>query len=198
RLDFPLHRLMLTGAPAASKATEETVKAKNVLVTGRPGIGKTTLLEHVVASLRGKLRLGGFTTGEILDPAGRRLGFLVTTLDGRQAELARVGVPSRHRVGRYGVNLEAFERLALPELGRRDVDLLVIDEIGTMECGSGRFRRAVEDALDAVVPILATVGRTSSPFVDALWERPDVERLTLTERNREALGAELCARWRGA
>ena len=148
-------------------AAEETVEAKNVLVTGRPGVGKTTLIERVVASLRGKLRLGGFTTGEILDSAGRRLGFRVTTLDGRQAELARVGLPSRHRVGRYGVNLEVFERLAVPELGRRDLDLLLIDEIGTMECGSGRFRRAVEDALDGLVPILATVGRISTPFLDA-------------------------------
>lgn len=166
----------------------------NLLVTGKPGVGKTTLVERVVERLRGRLRLAGFTTGEWRDPAGHRLGFRLTTLGGQPGELARVGLRSRVRVGRYGVNLEEFERLALPELARRDVDLIVIDEIGKMECASGRFRRAVEDALDAPVSVLATLGIGRLPFFQALRDRPDVELLALTERNRDALGAELCAR----
>lgn len=105
-----------------------------------------------------------------------------------------MGLASRVRVGRYGVNLEAFERLALPELARRHVDLLVVDEIGKMECASGRFRRAVEDALDAPINVLATIGTAGGPFLQALRERPDVELITVTERNREALVEELCAR----
>ena len=101
------------------------------------------------------------------------------------------------RVGRYGVNLEEFERLALPELARRDVDLIVIDEIGKMECASARFRRAVEDALDSPVSVLATVGISHVPFFDALRARPDVELLTLTELNRDSLVTEILARFAG-
>ena len=127
-------------------------------------------------------------------PEGERLGFDIVTVEGQQSELARVGLPSRVRVGRYGVNLEAFERLALPELAHRDVDLIVIDEIGKMECASGRFRRAVEDALDAPVNVLATLGISRLPFFQAVRNRPDVELVTLTERNRDALVAELCVR----
>lgn len=169
---------------------------QNVLVTGKPGVGKTTLVERVAEELRGSLRLAGFTTTEMRDPAGRRVGFKIVTLDGRQAELARVGVRSRVRVGRYGVNLEQLERLALPELARRDARLLIIDEIGKMECASGRFRRAVEDALDSPVDVLATLSAGSLPFFRALRERPNVELLTLTERNRKALFALLCSRFR--
>ena len=167
----------------------------NLLVTGKPGVGKTTLVERVAERLRGRLRLAGFTTTEMRDSAGQRIGFWIRTLDGRQGELARIGLPSRVRVGRYGVNLAAFEQLALPELARRDVDVLVIDEIGRMECASGRFRRAVEDALDAPVNLLATLGIGRLPFFQALRERPDVELISVTERNRASLVAELCARF---
>jgi nucleoside-triphosphatase len=166
----------------------------NLLLTGRPGVGKTTLVERVVGELKGEMRLAGFTTGELRDAAGRRVGFRITTLDGREGELARVVSRSPVRVGRYGVNVEAFERLVLPELARRDVDLLVVDEIGKMECASGRFRRAVEDALDSPLNVLATMAATPFPFFQALRERPDVELFVLTERNREALAATLAAR----
>jgi len=167
----------------------------NLLLTGRPGVGKTTLLMSVVERLRGSLHLAGFTTAESRDPSGERTGFGILTIEGKQAELARAGLRSSTRVGRYGVNLEAFERLALPELARRSVDLILIDEIGKMECASHRFCRAVEDALDAEVSVLATLGISRLPFLESVRSRPDVELLTLTERNRNALVLELCSRF---
>lgn len=175
----------------------------NILLTGKPRAGKTTLVERVVERLRREppgLRLAGFTTTELCDASGERCGFEIVTLgdpegSGR-ATLARVGLESKVRVGRYGVDLEAFERLALPELARRDAVLLVVDEIGKMECASGRFRRAVEDALDAPVAVLATLGISGVPFFQALRERPDVEVITVTPHNRDALVEELFARLR--
>jgi nucleoside-triphosphatase len=170
----------------------------NLLITGRPGVGKTTLVMNVVEGLRGSLRLAGFTTAEVRDASGQRTGFQILTVEGKQAVLARAGFRSSVQVGRYGVNLEAFERLALPELARRDVDLIVIDEIGKMECASQRFCRAVENALDAQVSVLATLGIARLPFLQSVRTRPDVELLTLTERNRNALVAELCRRFHGS
>jgi nucleoside-triphosphatase THEP1 len=63
-----------------------------------------------------------------------------------------------------------------------------------MECASERFRHAVLDALEAQVSVLATLGNARLPFFLALRARPDVEVLTLTEHNRDAMVAELCAR----
>jgi nucleoside-triphosphatase len=166
----------------------------NLLITGRPGVGKTTLVERVIEQLRGSLRLAGFTTAEERDPSGQRTGFRILTVEGKQAELARVGLQSTVRVGRYGVNSQAFECLALPELARRDVDLIVIDEIGKMECASERFRHAVQDVLEAPVSVLATLGNARLPFFLALRARPDLEVITLTEHNRNAMVAELCSR----
>ncbi|MGH9805437.1 MAG: nucleoside-triphosphatase, partial [Candidatus Acidiferrales bacterium] len=50
----------------------------NLLLTGRPRAGKTTLVERVVERLRRQapgLRLAGFTTTEIRDASGERSGF---------------------------------------------------------------------------------------------------------------------------
>ena len=64
--------------------------------------------------------------------------------------LARKGAPSRHKTGAYGVDVAAFERVALPLLaahaGRRR--LIVIDEIGRMEMHSAKFAEAVQALLD--------------------------------------------------
>jgi nucleoside-triphosphatase len=159
-------------------------------------VGKTTLIQRVVERFRGSLRLAGFTTTEVRNPEGERVGFDIVTVEGKRSELARVGFTGSVRVGRYGVNLETFERLALPELARRDADLVVIDEIGKMECASGRFRRAAEDALDAPINILATLGIGHLPFFQALKDRPDVEVVTVTAGNRDALVEELALRFR--
>jgi len=170
----------------------------NLLLTGKPGVGKTTVVEAVVAGLRRRgLRLAGFFTRELRNARGERTGFKIITLDGEEGELARVGLPSAARVGRYGVNLADLERLALPRLRARNVDLIVIDEIGKMECTSASFRRAVEDALDAPVHVLATLGIGQVRFFEALRARPDVEVWEVTARNRARLGEELLARLGG-
>lgn len=166
----------------------------NLLLTGKPGVGKTTVVEAVVARLRLRgLRLAGFFTRELRNPRGERTGFKIVTLDGEEGELARVGLRSPARVGRYGVNLDDLERLALPRLRARNVDLIVIDEIGKMECASAGFRRAAEDALDARVHVLATLGIGRLYFFEALRARPDVAVWEVTVRNRARLPEELLA-----
>lgn len=157
----------------------------NLLLAGKPGVGKTTVVEQVAARLRAAgWRLAGFLTREVRDASGQRTGFKIITLDGVEGTLARVGLASPVRVGRYGVNLADLERLALPQLRVREVNLLIIDEIGKMECASGRFRRAVENAFDAPTHVLATLGTAPAHFLAALRDRPDVELLELTQKTR--------------
>lgn len=180
----------------------------NLLLVGKPGVGKTTIVEQVVSRLRDDgWRLSGFFTREVRAASGERTGFKIITLDAAEGELARIGLdslprsfqrgPARARfgrVGRYGVNLAELERLALPQLRRRDVDLIVIDEIGKMECASARFCRAVEDALDSPVSVLATLGTGRLPFFAAVRERPDVELLEVTEKNLARRVTDILAR----
>ncbi len=165
------------------------------LLEGRPGIGKTTIARRLVESLReGGFPLRGFTTEEIRQ-GGRRIGFAVETVLGHRAVLARLDLTGPPRVGRYGVDLAAFEKLVLPELRRPTIgEVFVVDELGKMELASARFREAVTDLLEREVSIVATVHVYRHPFTEALKGRPDVEVIRVNARNRDELPARLLER----
>ena len=166
---------------------------KNVLLTGPPGCGKTTVIRRVVER-SGERRLAGFYTQEIRQH-GQRVGFEAIGLNGQTTTLAHVDFRSPHRVGRYGVDLGGFEAIVQAELARPAgcVDVFVIDEIGKMECLSGVFVEAVTRVLDSPVPILATVAAKGGGFIAAVRGRPDVEVITVCTSNRDRLAEELAS-----
>jgi len=149
-----------------------------LLLTGPPGSGKTTLLRRALEGYPG--RAIGFYTEEVRE-GGRRVGFDLVTLDGRRAPLARVGLASPHRVGRYGVDLSALEAVGVPVLrfALEGADLAVVDEVGKMELLSPTFRSAVKGLLESPVPLLGTVLLAPHPWTDRLKEDPRVEVLPL-------------------
>ncbi|PWA95117.1 hypothetical protein CTI12_AA053010 [Artemisia annua] len=139
--------------------------AKCFLVTGSPGVGKTTLVSRIVETLKisnPNLRIQGFFTREVRQ-GGERVGFEVVTLDGRTAPLASINTSSVESirwptVGRYKVDVASFESLGLPELQiKEDTDLFVIDEVGKMELFSSLFFPAVLRVLESNKPLLATI-----------------------------------------
>jgi nucleoside-triphosphatase len=165
------------------------------LIAGRPGSGKTTAVRLLAALLRDAgLPLGGFVTTELRE-RGRRVGFEIETLDGgERALLAHVDLPGPPRVGRYGVDLEAFEALALPALAQPERRVFLVDELGKMELASERFREAVVELFDRPTPIVATIQASPHRLVASLVRRPDVEMLNLSTANRERLPSELATR----
>ncbi|NLF67455.1 MAG: AAA family ATPase [Candidatus Anammoximicrobium sp.] len=173
-------------------------RARHILLTGFPGCGKTTLVRRVLEQLR-DLRLVGFYTQELRDDAGLRVGFQAIALNGGSTTLASVGSKSKIRVGKYGVELPDFEKLLGDEFRREagDVDLFVIDEIGKMECFSGRFVDLVGRLMDGDVPVLATVAMKGGGFIAAVKQRNDGELVRVHDRNRDHLAGELTERIRG-
>jgi nucleoside-triphosphatase len=165
---------------------------RRVLLEGRPGIGKTTLARRLVDLLRDRgVAVGGFTTKEIRD-SGRRVGFAVETTAGEWAMLAHVEVPGPPRVGKYGVDLGAFERVALPSLSAA-AQVVVVDEIGKMELASAPFRDRLKELLDSDRDIVATIHVHRHAFTDALKAREDLRLIHVTEASRDRLPSELAA-----
>jgi nucleoside-triphosphatase len=103
-----------------------------------------------------------------------------------------VELPGPPRVGRYGVDLAAFERLALPAMATpRRAGVVVVDELGKMELASAAFREAVSELLQRDVAVVATVQVHRHPFTDGLKRRPDLRGERVTERSRELLPERL-------
>lgn len=166
---------------------------KNLLLTGRPGVGKTTVIQRVLAMLSRDVRATGFYTQELRGPQGR-LGFIAITLAGQQHTLAHVDFRDRHRVSRYGVDVTTFEAHVVPTIDparHPDASLIVVDEIGKMECFSEVFRETVTRALDSPVPVLATIALKGNTFIQGIRSRKDVELIEVTVSNRDELPARL-------
>jgi nucleoside-triphosphatase len=163
---------------------------RKILLTGRPGCGKTTLIKRVAKELA--LPAGGFYTEEMRE-AGTRVGFKLVTLDGEDAVFAHVDFKTRQRVGKYGLNLSTLEAVGVEAIREavRARQLVVIDEIGPMELRSAIFGAAVSEALDNNVPILATIVARPLPFADQIKERSDVTVIEVRPDNREQLVSEL-------
>lgn len=171
-------------------------RRKNLLVTGPPGCGKTTLVRKIVENL-GDLLMAGFYTEEIRE--GReRVGFALVGLDGRRGVLSHVRVGGPYRVGRYGVDIAGFESF-LHDLGMANPvpRLVVIDEIGKMECISGLFRKLVMERLDSPVPFLATIALRGTPPIERIKARPDVKLITLNHDNRDGIFRDVMDEVRG-
>ena len=162
------------------------MKDRVLLITGVPGVGKTTVMRRVKGLLAGK-PICGFLTDEIRSERGERLGFQIETLDGRIAWLAGVGLRSPNRVGRYGVDLDALNAVAVPALALEERAIYLIDEIGKMECLSGAFTKAVARLLDAACPVIATVAQRGKGFIAEVKRHPRAETWEVTEANRDAM-----------
>lgn len=171
------------------------VVTEKILLTGRPGCGKTILIKRVVNNL--PQGAGGFYTEEIRD-GGTRAGFKIVTLDGKEAVFAHVDFKSRSRVGKYGLDLSALERIGVDAVRQavRARRLVVIDEIGPMEIRSPIFREVVSEALDSEVLVLATIFARPLPFTESIKSRPDVRLIEVHPDNRERLVSELSDRIR--
>jgi nucleoside-triphosphatase len=169
--------------------------SQRVLLTGRPGSGKTTLIKRVLNEL--PQRFGGFYTEEIRDH-GARVGFKVVALEGGDAVFAHVDFTTPERVGKYGLDLSALEAVGVKAI-REAVQAhrpIVIDEIGPMEIRSVGFREAVNDALDSELPVLATIFSRSLPFTDGIKSRPDVVLIEVSPNNRDRLVSQLSENFR--
>jgi nucleoside-triphosphatase len=191
------------GREVPSPEADDLRDARRILLTGRPGVGKTTVVRRTLDLLEsgtgaaGRSVVEGFLTEEIRDPAGVRAGFRIRSLRGDSGTLARVGLRSPVRVGRYGVDLESIDAVVnsmLDEvLAGPGVDLLVLDEIGKMESASARFRDLVDRAFDSRIRILGTVPIRATGWIDEIERRPDVVRVEVTRENRDELPGRLAA-----
>lgn len=163
-----------------------------LLVTGRPGIGKTTLVSKLARMLKDRgVSVGGMITYETREK-GVRTGFLVEDLKtGLKGLMASVDYSAGPRVGKYVVSLAEIERIgvkAILDAVERD-EVVIIDEIGPMELYSESFRNAVSQAFASAKSVVATIHQRASQnsFCRTILSREDVLTFLVTFENRDLL-----------
>jgi nucleoside-triphosphatase THEP1 len=164
-----------------------------LFLTGPPGSGKTTVIQRIMERLR--VPASGFHTREIRRE-GRRVGFQIVTLDGQKAVLAHRDIQGPFRVGAYGVDIENIERIAVASIiNRPPGEILIIDEVGKMECLSAAFRQAVRSALEGPNPVVGSVGLRGGGFMEEVRRWRDLRLIRVTSANRDELPALICEKF---
>ena len=158
----------------------------NLLITGLPGVGKTTLVKNIAEALK-NLHPVGYYTAEIREE-GMRKGFELISLDGRKELLSHTDIQSPHRVGKYKVDVKGFEDFlsSLPLLSPSS-RLIVIDEIGKMECYSEKFKNLLKEIFDSKKSVIATIALKGSGLIQEIKKRKDVKLFEITRGNRNSL-----------
>ena len=156
----------------------------NVLVTGPPRSGKSTLIEKVVQSINRPAT--GFFTQELREK-GRRVGFSITTLQGKTGVLAHQSIRSTFRVGKYGVNLEDLDQIAVPSMLPSSLDqIVVVDEIGKMECFSRLFKDTLIQVLSSDNLVIGSVAIKGDRFIQSIKKRDDVSLISISQNTRDS------------
>jgi nucleoside-triphosphatase len=127
----------------------------------------------------------GFFTREISEK-GLRVGFSIETLGGKKGVLAHIDIESPFKVGKYGVNIDDIDRIAVPSmLPDHEDQMVVIDEIGKMECFSFPFKEALVQLLESKNPVLGSIALKGDRFIEKIKKRKDVHLIRITEKNRD-------------
>jgi nucleoside-triphosphatase len=166
-----------------------------LLLTGSPGIGKTTVLAKAVAILREKgFSVGGMISREVRE-GSRRVGFEISDLSSqKRGWLAHVEQKSGPRVGKYRVNLEDIDNVGAQAIryAVENCDVVAIDEVGPMEMFSEKFRVAVKIALESTKLVMAVVHwKARDSLISYVKSMEEAETVMVTADNREALSEVL-------
>jgi len=162
------------------------------LLTGKPRVGKSTAIKRIIQKV-GPEYFGGFYTEEIRNYTNRT-GFNCITLSGKIERIASVDSESSIRIGRYGVEIDAFESLALKavELSLDAKKITVIDEIGFMQMLSAPFGTLIHELISSSQHfILGTICVDSHPRIDKIKALPGIRIYHLNEENREVLSEQI-------
>ena len=162
-----------------------------LLLTGSPGVGKTTVLTKAVSILKDKgYGVGGMISREVRE-GGVRVGFEVVDLSSqKRGWLAHVNQKTGPHMGKYRVNLEDLENIGAKAINYavENCEVVAIDEVGPMELFSEKFKDATRKALESTKIVIAVVHwKAQDKLINDAKNMKETETHTVTLENRDAL-----------
>ncbi len=159
-----------------------------VLLTGKPGVGKSTIIEKVAGNF--PRRVAGIVGREVRDASGKRVGFEANDFEGNRKLLSHVSlIDSQYVIGnKYFVDRTVIDEFIVPELQKNNENkLVIVDEIGRMQSVSNTFLKTVVNLLNKKINFLGTIVLDPEPWSLQFKEHPEVVLIEVTENNRDDL-----------
>lgn len=158
----------------------------NLLLTGDSGVGKSTLLYNIAQNLEHKTIQGTYST--VIYEGNQRVGWHLHNYQNEGGTLAHVQIQSDHKMGPYGVDMELFHHIMMPQLTLdHNVDLYFIDEIGILASWSKQFMDAMNTLLDSDQKVIAIIRKKPGSYTDGIKQRSDITQLEMTQDNRDQI-----------
>ncbi len=163
---------------------------KNILLTGLPEAGRTTLMRRLSEIFK-EFNPAGFYTSEIMED-GAKTGYLVASLFGDSRVLAHMSLKSKYAVGKYRIDMKGFENLLDAVFSKeKKTGLYLVDEIDKIECESKKFTKIMIEILNSDKPVIAGIAEKGTGFISEVKKREDVRLIEVTPGNRDLQLKEL-------
>ncbi len=155
---------------------------KNILITGAPGSGKTTIIKKLFEIFK-EFNPVGFYTSEIVEN-GVKTGFELVSSYGDSRILASIALKSRYVVGKYKVDIKGFDEFLENIFAReKKTGLYIFDGITKMECQSRKFPKLITERFNADKPVVASIAHRGTGFISDIKKRDDIKLIELNEDN---------------
>ncbi|MCK4476037.1 MAG: NTPase [Methanophagales archaeon] len=173
-------------------------------ITGKPRIGKSTIIKAAIKRLKAEgIAVGGMLTADIRE-GGVRVGFSLEDINtGEKGILAHVHhrqTGPKVKVGKYAVNLTDLDSIGANSiknaLAQPDPIIIIVDEIGPMELKSKKFIGAVEEAIESKKSMLVAVHQRSEHEL-VRRVRKEFEMFEVTQDNRDEMANHVIQRLSG-
>jgi nucleoside-triphosphatase len=179
------------------RQASQTWRGLKLLLTGPPGIGKSTILHNAICQLNLLGRIsGGVFAREVLRD-GKRHSFVSVLPHGVEKEFMRKSPPglrdgtSEPRIGSYMVDVAAIDNFVVPEIQRctldKSINLVYVDEIGRAQALSDAFLDTTKSLIESEKDVIGTIVEAETEWSLEYKNSERIFVISVTLENRDYL-----------
>ncbi|MGM0471089.1 MAG: nucleoside-triphosphatase [Bacillota bacterium] len=159
---------------------------KHILLTGEINVGKSTIINRILADLELELEVAGFKTLPYLVNERVQGYHIVSMLNQDQSQSLSL-IANKVDNGCQPL-VKTFENRGVNILKRSltsDKKVVLMDELGYLEAQAEKFKHYIWECFEANKLVLGVIKSLDLDYLNEIRSRSDVELVKITKENRE-------------